>query len=56
MRFYEREVGRRRVLIARRSASDVERDTNLRRLDVSWARRRAAITACDRLDAQITKT
>ena len=45
IRFYEREVERRRVLIARRAASDVELDTNLRGLDVSRARRRAAIAA-----------
>ena len=55
-RFYEREVERRRVLIARRSASDVELDTNLRGLDVSRARRRAAIAAPDRFDAIIAKT
>jgi RND family efflux transporter MFP subunit len=55
-RFYEREVERRRVLIARRSASDVELDTNLRGLDVSRARRRAAIAARDRYDALIAKT
>ena len=55
-RFYEREVERRRVLIARRSASDVELDTNLRGLDVSRARRRAAIAARDRFDAIIAKT
>ncbi len=55
-RFYEREVERRRVLIARRSASDVELDTNLRGLDVSRARRRAAIAARDRFDALIAKT
>lgn len=55
-RFYEREVERRRVLIARRSASDVELDTNLRGLDVSRARRKAALAARDRLDALIAKT
>lgn len=55
-RFYEREVERRRVLIARRSASDVELDTNQRGLDVSRARRRAAIAARDRLDALIAKS
>jgi HlyD family secretion protein len=54
--FYEREVERRRVLIARRAASDVELDTNQRGLDVSRARRRAAIAARDRLDALLAKT
>lgn len=55
IRFYEREVERRRILIARRSASDVELDTNQRGLDVSRARRRAAIAARDRFDSLIAK-
>jgi HlyD family secretion protein len=54
--FYEREVERRRVLIARHAASDVELDTNQRGLDVARARRRAALAARDRLDALIAKT
>ena len=56
MRFYEREVERRRILIARRSASDVELDANQRDLDVAKARRRAAIAVRDRLDALIART
>jgi HlyD family secretion protein len=56
IRFYEREVERRRVLIARRSASDVELDSNQRGLDVARARRRAAIAARGRFDALIAKT
>lgn len=56
IRFYEREVERRRVLIARRSASDVELDANQRGLDVARARRRAAIAARDRFDALIAKS
>ena len=55
-RFYEREVERRRVLIARGAASDVELESNQRGLDVSRARRAAAIAARDRLDAQLAKT
>ncbi len=47
---------RRRVLIARGAASDVELESNQRGLDVSRARRRAAIAARDRLDAQLAKT
>lgn len=54
-RFYEREVERRRVLIARRSASDVELDANQRGLDVARARRRAAVAARERLDAMLAK-
>jgi HlyD family secretion protein len=56
IRFYEREVERRRVLIARRAASDVELDTNQRGLDVSRARHRAAVAARRRYDALIAKT
>ena len=54
--FYEKEVERRRVLIARGAASDVELDTNLRRLEVSRARHRAALATRRRYDALIAKT
>lgn len=56
IRFYEREVERRRVLIARRSASDFELDANQRGLDVARARLHAAVAARDRLDVMIAKT
>ncbi len=56
IRFFEREVDRRRALLARRSASDVEVDSNQRALDVARARRRAATAARARLDALIAKT
>jgi HlyD family secretion protein len=56
IRFYEREVERRRVLISRRAASDVELDTNQRGLDVARARHRAAVAARRRYDVLIAKT
>jgi HlyD family secretion protein len=55
-RFYEREVERRRVLIATGAASDVELESNQRGLDVSRARRRGGSAARDHLDAQLAKT
>ncbi|MGP0065503.1 MAG: efflux RND transporter periplasmic adaptor subunit [Isosphaeraceae bacterium] len=54
--FYEREVERRRVLIARHAASDVELDTNQRGLEIARARRRAALAVRRRLDVLIDKT
>ncbi len=54
--FYEREVERRRVLISRQAASNVELDNNQRSLRVSRARRQAAIAARDRLDALLART
>lgn len=56
VQFYEREVERRRVLIARQAASDVELDTNQRGLRIARARRQAAIAARDRLDALLART
>jgi HlyD family secretion protein len=56
IRFYEREVERRRVLIARGAASDVELETNQRGLDIARARRRAAQAARRRLDVLVDKS
>jgi multidrug resistance efflux pump len=49
-------VERRRILLARRAASDVELESNQRDLDLARARARAAVAARRRYDALIDKT
>ncbi len=56
VRFYEREVERRRVLIAHGAASDIELETNKRGLDMAKARRNAALATRRRMDALIDMT
>jgi HlyD family secretion protein len=54
--FYEHEVERSRILIARGAASDIELETNKRGLDMARARRGAALAARRRMDALIDMT
>ena len=56
IRFFEQEISRTRLLLARSAASLVELQGNERSLDTSRARRKAAIAQTRRLEALIAKT
>jgi HlyD family secretion protein len=56
IRFFEQEISRTRLLLARSAASLVELQGNERSLDTSRARRKAAIAQKRRLEALIAKT
>jgi HlyD family secretion protein len=56
IRFFEQEISRTRLLLARSAASLVELQSNERSLDTSRARRKAAIAQTRRLEALIAKT
>jgi HlyD family secretion protein len=56
IRFFEREVRRDAVLLAKRATAPQSLDVDVRGLELARARRKAAIAGRDRFDALIAKT
>jgi RND family efflux transporter MFP subunit len=56
IRFYEREDRRERALLARSATTTENFESNLRGLELSRARRSAAVASCERFEALIAKT